>query len=181
MSMTEDPSAAAARPEADANRSSRNPLVRRISGRLTPVSALLLAAGLIAAALMVATEFATIRSVQVLTASCADLADPDLRSSCVTTGGEEHSYALLLLGLVAAAMSWGAFAGGSRPAAVALAAVGLAVLAIALATDLPDAGATGVLGERFEEAKAEAGAGLWMEIAGGALALVAGVVGWRRR
>lgn len=144
------------------------------------MSALLLAAGVIAAVLMVATEFTTLRSVQVLTASCSDLADPELRSSCVTKGGEEHSYALVLLGVVAAAMTWGAFAGGSRPAAFALAAIGLAVLAIALATDLPDAGSTGVLGERFEEANAKAGPGLFMEIVGGALAFVAGVVGTRR-
>ena len=129
---------------------------------------------------MVATEFVTLRSVQVLTASCSDLADPDLRSSCVTKGGEEHSYALVLLGIVAALMAWGAFAGGSRPAAMALAGIGLAVLVIALATDVPDAGTTGVLGERFEEAKAKAGPGLWMEIAGGALAFVAGLVGTRR-
>lgn len=139
-----------------------------------------MAAGLIAAVLMVATEFATLRSVQVLTASCSDLADPELRSSCVTKGGDEHSYALVLLGIVAAAMAWGAFAGGSRPAAFALAGIGLAVLLIALGTDLPDAGKTGVLGERFEEAEAKAGAGLWMEIVGGALAFAAGVVGTRR-
>jgi len=180
MSMTEDPSAPAGRPEAEGNRSSRKSVVSGLSGRLTPVSAALLAAGLAAAALMVATEFTTLRSVQVLTASCADLADPELRSSCVTKGGEEHSYALVLLGVVAALMAWGAFAGASRPAAVALAAIGVAVLAIALATDVPDAGSTGVLGERFEEAHAKAGPGLWMEIVGGALAFVSGVVGARR-
>ena len=180
MSMTEDPSASAAKPEAEGNRSSREATVGRLSGRLTPVSAALLAAGLIGAGLIIASEFATLRSVQVLTASCADLADPELRSSCETKGGEEHSYALVLLGVVAAVMAWGAFVGGSRPAAMALAAVGLAVLAIALITDVPDAGKTGVLGERFEEANAKAGAGLWMEIVGGAIAFVVGIVGSRR-
>ena len=52
------------------------------------------------ALLMIASEFATLRSVKVLTASCSDLAEPSLRGSCVTHGGEEHSYALVLLGVV---------------------------------------------------------------------------------
>jgi hypothetical protein len=50
------------------------------------------------------------------------------------------------------------------------------VVAIALLTDVPDIHKTGVLGERFESAKSEAGPALWMEIAGGALALAAGAV-----
>ena len=176
MSMTEGPSAPGARPEAEANRSSRKGIVSGLPGRLSPLSAVLLVLSLAAAVLMVASEFATLRSVQVLTASCADLADPELRSTCVTKGGEEHSYALVLLGVVAAAMAWGAFVGRSRPAAIALTAIGIAVLVIALATDLPDAGKAGVLGERFEEANANPGPGLWMEIAGGALALVCGAL-----
>jgi hypothetical protein len=114
--------------------------------------------------------------VKVLTASCSDLADPSLRGSCVTRGGEEHAYALVLLGLVAAVMAWGAAVGRSRPAALALLAIGAAVVAIALITDVPDIHKTGVLGERFDNAKAEAGPGLYLEIAGGALALAAGAM-----
>jgi hypothetical protein len=125
---------------------------------------------------MVVSEFATLRSVKVLTASCNDLADPSLRGSCVTHGGEEHAYALVLLGVVAGLMAWGAAFGKSRPAAIALIAIGAAVLAIAFLTDLPDIHKTGVLGERFDSAHATAGPGLWLEIAGGALVLVAGVV-----
>lgn len=177
MSMTGGTAGKESVPEADGNGSTANGIVGRISGRLNPVSAALLLAALTGAGLMIATEFATLRSVQVLTASCADLADAELRESCVTKGAEEHSWALLLLGVVAALMAWGAFVGRSRPAALALAVIGAAVLVIALATDLPDAGATGVLGERFEQAEAKAGAGLWMEIAGGVLALVTGGLG----
>jgi hypothetical protein len=125
---------------------------------------------------MVVSEFATLRSVKVLTASCNDLADPSLRGSCVTHGGEEHAYALVLLGVVAGLMAWGAAFGKSRPAAIALIAIGAAVLAIAFLTDVPDIHKTGVLGERFDSAHATAGPGLWLEIAGGALVLVAGVV-----
>jgi hypothetical protein len=125
---------------------------------------------------MVVSEFATLRSVKVLTASCSDLADPSLRGSCVTHGGEEHAYALVLLGIVAGLMTWGAALGRSRPAGIALIAIGAAVLAIAFLTDVPDIHKTGVLGERFDSAKATAGAGLYMEIIGGAFVLAAGVM-----
>jgi hypothetical protein len=125
---------------------------------------------------MVVSEFATLRSVKVLTASCNDLADPSLRGSCVTHGGEEHAYALVLLGVVAGLMAWGAALGRSRPAGIALIAIGAAVQAIAFLTDVPDIHKTGVLGERFDSAHATAGPGLWLEIAGGTLVLVAGVM-----
>jgi hypothetical protein len=125
---------------------------------------------------MIVSEFATLRSVKVLTASCSDLADPSLRGSCITHGGEEHSYALVLLGIVTAVMAWGSAIGRSRPAGVALIAIGAAVVAIALITDVPDIHKTGVLGERFDSAHAEAGPGLYLEIAGGALALTAGAM-----
>jgi hypothetical protein len=159
-------------PETAENRSSRFAAFRR----LEPVWTAVLLLGLAAAVLMVVSEFATLRSVKVLTASCSDLADPSLRSSCVTHGGEEHSYALVFMGLVTALMAWGAAVGRSRPAGIALIAIGAAVVAIALFTDVPDIHKTGVLGERFESAHAEAGPGLWLEIVGGALALAAGAM-----
>ncbi len=125
---------------------------------------------------MVAAEFSTLRSVKVLTASCGDLATPDVRGDCVTKGHDEHSYALVLLGIAAAVMGWGAAVGRSRPAGAALVVLGAAVLAIALVTDVPDLDQTGVIGERYDSATAEAGPGLWLEIAGGALVLVAGAI-----
>jgi hypothetical protein len=159
-------------PETAENRSSRFAAFRR----LEPVWTVVLLLGLTAAVLMVVSEFTTLRSVKVLTASCDDLADPSLRGACVTRGGEEHSYALVLLGIVAAVMTWGAAIGRSRPAGIALIAIGAAVVAIALITDVPDIHKTGVLGERFDSAHAQAGPGLYLEIAGGALALGAGVM-----
>src|SRR4051794_18870897 len=166
-------------PETAENRSRRSGAFRR----LEPVWIAVLVLGLAGAALMIASEFATLRSVKVLTASCSDLADPSLRGSCVTHGGEEHAYALVLLGIVAAMMAWGAVAGRSRPAAFAMIGIGAAVVVIALATDVPDIHKTGVLGERFDSAHAQAGPGLWMEILGGGLVLASGVmaaVGRRR-
>jgi hypothetical protein len=159
-------------PETAENRSSRFAPFRR----LEPVWTVVLLVGLTAAVLMIVSEFATLRSVKVLTASCDDLADPALRGSCVTHGGEEHSYALVLMGIVAGLMAWGAAIGRSRPAGIALIAIGAAVLAIAFITDVPDIHKTGVLGERFDSAHAQAGPGLYLEIAGGALALAAGVM-----
>src|SRR3954451_19586776 len=168
--MTGDSSKAM--PETAENRSSRSASFRRVE----PVWAVVLAVALLGSILMIASEFATLRTVKVLTASCSDLADPSLRGSCVTHGGEEHASALVILSIVAIVMTWGAVFGRSRPAAVALIAIGAATVAIALITDVPDVHKTGVLGERFDSAKAEAGPGLWLEIAGGALCLAAGAM-----
>lgn len=159
-------------PETAENRSSRSGAFRS----LKPLWIAVFALGIAGALFMIVSEFVTLRSVKVLTASCSDLADPSLRGSCVTHGGEEHSYALVLMGIVAILMTWGAVFGRSRPAAVALLAIGAAVVAVALITDVPDIHKTGVLGERFDSAHAQAGPGLWMEILGGALALVAGAI-----
>jgi hypothetical protein len=163
-------------PETVENRSSRIPAAGAAIGRLQPLWIVVLVMAIVGAGLMIASEFATLRSVKVLTASCSDLADPSLRGTCVTYGHEEHSYALVLLGVVALAMAWGATVGRSRPAGAALAVLGAAVLVIALATDVPDLHKTGVLGDRFESAHAQAGPAIWMEIAGGALVFAAGVI-----
>ena len=163
-------------PETVENRSSRFAAARGGIGRLQPVWIAVFALAVAGAVLMIASEFATLRSVKVLTASCSDLADPGLRGACVTHGGEEHSYALVLIGIVTLGMAWGATVGRSRPAGAALAVLGAAVLVIALATDVPDLHKTGVLGDRFESAHAQAGPGIWMEIAGGALVFAAGVI-----
>jgi hypothetical protein len=139
-----------------------------------------LALGAVAAVLMVATEFTPLFEVQVMTASCTDLAQPELADLCVTSGGEQHAYGLLLLAVVTLIMSLGAALGGSRPAAAALVVVGVAVLSIALALDLPDSRSTGEIGRDFSEARAVIRPGLWLELAGGVLAAAAGGIGLRR-
>src|SRR3954451_25166712 len=103
-------------PETAENRSSRFGAFRR----LEPVWTVVLVLGLMGAILMIVSEFATLQTVKVLTASCSDLADPSLRGSCVTHGGEEHAYALVLMGVGAALMTWSAVVGRSLPAAMAL-------------------------------------------------------------
>ena len=64
---------------------------------------------------------------------------------------------------------------------MALAAIGLIVLALALIRDPPETSRTGAIGPRFEGATGEKGAGLGLELAGGALALGAGAIGLSRR
>jgi hypothetical protein len=134
------------------------------------------AAGLLAALLMGLADVLPVVSVDVASGSCEVINDssPDLADGCVQSGFELHGPALLLLGLVAAAMAWGAGVGGSRPAAAALLAIGLVVLGIALLIDLPVTDDTGAIGPRFEGARAQAEIGFTLELVGGVLAALAG-------
>ncbi len=124
---------------------------------------------------MIATEFSTIFSVEVGIGDCGDLAQ-ERRDDCVKTGGEQHSYALVLLGLLALVMAFGAGAGASRAAAGALIVVGVIVLALALLGDLPDTNEAGQIGENFTDAKAEPRIGFYLEILAGLLAVAAGAL-----
>jgi hypothetical protein len=108
-------------------------------GRLAaagPRAWIVLALGLGAAILMVATEFSTIQSVRIGDSTCG-AAEERLRDICSTSGGDQHNYALLVLGLFALLLSFGAAVGRSRPAALALLGVGVVVLVIALVLDAP--------------------------------------------
>jgi glycerol uptake facilitator-like aquaporin len=135
-------------------------------------------AALIGGALMLLTEVTTVISVDLKTTSCEGIYDtnPSLADSCNQIGFERHSVALLLLGLLTFVMGSGAAFGRSRPAALALIAIGVVVLGLALALDLPDAGDTGVIGQDYAQAHASPGIGLWFEVVGGALAVLAGLL-----
>ena len=135
-----------------------------------------MAASLAAAVLLFATEFSTVASVDVASGSCEVIhdTDPALADRCELSGFERNGGAFLLVGALTLAMGWGAGFGGSRPAAVALLAIGAAVLLWALLVDLPVTDETGALGDSFEGARAEAGAGLWLELAAAVLAAGAG-------
>jgi hypothetical protein len=145
----------------------------------SPLGIGITAAGLLAAALLVVTEFSTVASVDVASGSCEVIndANPELADRCELSGFERNGGAFLLLAALAAVMAWGAGIGGSAPAAVALAAIGAIVLGWALLVDLPVTDDTGVLGRNFEGATAAAGTGLTLEIAAGVLALAAGAAG----
>jgi hypothetical protein len=134
--------------------------------------------GVVAAALLVATEFMAIATVDVASGSCEVIqdTDPELADRCELSGFERNGGAFLLLAVLIVVMAWGAGFGGSRPAALALVVAGALVLGWALLVDLPVTDDTGALGRNFEGAEAAAGPGLTVEIVGGALALAAGLV-----
>jgi hypothetical protein len=118
------------------------------------------------AILLIAADLSTLIEIKVLTVSKDSI-----------SGGSHHSYALLVLGLFALPMAYGATRGGSRPAMAALAAIGLGALVIMLAVDLPDIHRTGVIGQRFTDASASPKTGFYLETLGAFLLLIAGSAG----
>jgi hypothetical protein len=137
-----------------------------------------MAMGVVAALLLVVTEFTAVATVDVAGGSCEVIqdTDPELADRCELSGLERNGGAFLLLALLIVVMAWGAGFGRSRPAAVALVGVGVLVLLWALLVDLPVTDETGALGRNFDGAEGAAGPALTLEIVGGALALAAGVV-----
>jgi hypothetical protein len=141
-------------------------------------------AGLLAGLLLVVSEFSTIASVELRHGTSCEVindSDPSLADRCSLSGFERHGGAFILLGVMTAAMAWGAGIGRSSPAAAALLAIGALVIALSLTLDLPQTHRTGAIGRNFEGARGKAGAGLYLELAGGALAAAAGVARLTRR
>ena len=116
--------------------------------------------------LIVAT-FSTVIEITVGTTS--QIADRDTH----LTGLDRHSIALILIAVFALVMTVGALR-GARPAMAALAVAGIAVLLIALIGDLPDVHKTGVIGQLYDNARANPKIGYYLETLGGALLLLAG-------
>ena len=137
--------------------------------------------GVVGAVLIVVAELSTIVRVDVLTTgTCEEIADPKVRDACDAGGFEQHGGAFILLGVAALAMAWGAARRASRPAATALVAIGVVVLAFSLIRDVPKANDTGLVGLQYEEAEAKPGRGLYMEIVGAGLLMLGGLVRLRR-
>jgi len=135
-------------------------------------------AAVAAGILMLLAEFTTVISIDVAAGSCNSIYDtnPDLADDCSQTGIERSSVALSLLAVVTFVMGVGAGFGRSRPAALALIAIGVVVLGITLLVDLPASDDTGLIGRRYAAAEASAGPGLWFELAAGVLAVSAGAL-----
>jgi hypothetical protein len=133
--------------------------------------------GVVAALAILLTEATNIVVIDVSGAGCEDaVADAEQAKGCEITGADQHSFALVPIALLTAAMAVGAGLGASRPAGWALLGAGVVVLAIALLGDLPDTTKTGEIGSNFTSASAEKGAGFWLELVGGGLALAAGAL-----
>jgi hypothetical protein len=129
----------------------------------------LAALGLAGAVLLVISEFSTVTQVKAITVVLPD---------SERTGFDQNSGAMLILGLVAVPMLVGAALGPTRPAMVAVAAIGVIALLIALLGDLPDVTKTGtIFRERYEDAKAQPRIGFTFEWLGaGLLILSAGLL-----
>jgi hypothetical protein len=125
------------------------------------------ALSIVAAALLVAAEFSTVFEVTVGSLEVVQ------RSA---SGGENHGYALLVLAVFAVALTVVALRFGGRAPGIGLVALGVVVLVVALAVDLPDTRGSGRLPESlaYEDARARAGSALGLELVGGVLVLAAG-------
>jgi hypothetical protein len=124
----------------------------------------LLALTLVACLLLAVAEFTDLNRIEILTVEREGVGV-----------GSHHGYALLILAVFAAVMAVGAWR-GSRPAAIAVAALGLAALLVVLIVDAPDVEATGLYGRNYEQARAVAAIGFKLETAGAILLLFAGVI-----
>jgi len=175
---TDVPAAREAIPEG----SRGGPFSRRALGRAGVAGGAALVAVIASAVLLVLTEFSTLISVDVGTGPpCEDVVAASQRDGCKTTGAEQHSYALLLLAALLVIIAWPAAIIRSRVGATALLVVGVVVLAIALLGDLPDTAVEGAIGNFYTEAKTSRGPAITYEIAAGALAVLGGLLGLRRR
>ena len=145
----------------------------RASGRL---GWLVLALGLVSAALLFAAELATLSYRTIGIGACGSRVDPGV---CETSGGDAHSYALWAIAVFVVVFAFGVAVGRSRPAAFGLMFLGVVVLVIAVVLDLPDLDSLRGLDASYTQVRAHTGAGLWLAIAGGVLALLAGLAGLR--
>ena len=136
------------------------------------------ALGVLAGVALAATLFVTITSVDVADGSCEVIndANPALAERCSLSGFERHGPAFALLGLLCAVMALGAGVGGSRPAALALIAIGAVAIAITVQSDFSESGETGAIGRSFEGAKGQKGPGLYLELLAGGMAAAAGAI-----
>jgi hypothetical protein len=137
------------------------------SGTTRAIRIGLLIAAVAGALCLIVATFSTVIEITVGTTSKVAGRDTQL------SGYDRHSVALLLIGLFALVMAVGAWR-GARPAMAAVAVAGIAVLLIALVGDLPDVHKTGVIGELYDNARANPKSGYYLETLGGALLLLAG-------
>lgn len=143
-------------------RAARGPSRRPLSAAGAVVAGL----GLAGAILAFVATWSPVIKIQVLTVTPRTF-----------SGYDRHGIALVLLGVFGLIMVLGA-ARGARPAMLALAAAGLAVLLISILGDLPHLDDTGVWPQSasYEDARARAGSGYYLETLSGVLMLLSGVL-----
>ncbi len=152
----------ASAPEATNDYSTRQRPSRPSLGGAAGARLALCAVAMLAAVLLVVSTFLTLYEIGNGQAT--------LRS---VSGYSHHSVAMLLLGLAAVPMALGALR-GARPAMFALGALGVVVLIVAVAVDLPAAMDEGLLSVTYEGASASPAIGFFVETLAGVLLLVSG-------
>jgi len=125
---------------------------------------LLLITALAGSAMLIVSEFLTLRELRIITVVKESL-----------TGGSHHAYALAVIGVVAAVMAFGAFRGDSRPAGYGLLALALAAVAVIAVADVGWVNEEGFIGQAFEDAVARPKEGFYVETLGAALLLLSAV------
>lgn len=105
--------------------------------------------------------------------------NPEGDAIAAVGGADRHGFALGLLGLVAIGATLIAVLTGSRPAAIAVAACGVAALALFIAIDLPDVGTHDLIADPnrdYVEGRAVAADGFWVALAASILTVIGGVL-----
>ncbi len=127
---------------------------------------LVLAGGLIGAALLLAAEFTTLFTIH------SSAYGAPVRTE---GAGAHHSYALVPIAVLAAVLTIVAARSGSRAALLGIGVMGLVALGIALLGDLPDAQATGFVGSsqaNLASASSSPSTGLYVETLGAIVLLI---------
>jgi hypothetical protein len=135
------------------------------------VPALVLGCGVLAAVLLVVSELAQLYSVHI----------PTQRAALQTvTGGSHNAYALVPIAILALLLTFGAVRQHSGPALLAIGALGIVALVIALAGDLPDAQASGLVSQsgHYVIASSSPSAGIYFETLGAVMLLITCVAGF---
>ncbi len=153
--------------EAQGQDSRKGLALRAGFGATCAVRIALLVAAVAGGVCLIVATFSTVIEITVGTTS--KIADRDTHLS----GWDRHSFALLLIGGFALVMAVGAWR-GARPAMAAIAVAGIAALLIALVGDLPDVHKTGVIGQLYDNARANPKTGYYLETLGGVLLLLGG-------
>ena len=135
-----------------------------IAGSPKAVRWVLAVVGMVGAAFLIVSEFLPITHVRAITV---------ILPHSERTGFDQNSGAMLLLGLVALPLLYGAARAGSRPAMVAVGVIGVIALLIAVVGDHPDITQAGtVFTERYEDARAEAQSAYTFEFVGAILLIL---------
>ena len=131
--------------------------------------------GLIGALILIGAEFAPLLHVRAAAAGGGGI-----RVVRTVQTGPHDGWALVPVAAGVALLSLWVWRSGSRPALAAIALLGIAALLIALARDLSDAHATGLVGSPahgLSTAQAHAAIGLYLETLGAAVVLIGAAAG----